>query len=629
MLQNIRKKRLILLLAAILLVCLLPVNALAAFVPCADCVTGTELASGSMDHQFTVANGGAPWSLCSCGTLTIGGGTVETPNNTNTLSQSRFPAAILSHIERIVFTEPVTARTSIHDLFHGLTNVTAIENIHLLDTSTVTNMRRVFFNTHSLTGPLDLSMWQTPMVTNMYAMFRDSGINSLNLGGSFGTGGLVQNYGSMFWGANSLTTIGDISNWNTGSAARMSRMFQGASSLTGPLDLGSWDTSGVTLMYNMFHNASSLTNLPVSSWNVERVTRMDVMFSGASGLTNLDLSGWKTYNLSRMDNLFTNASGLVSLNLSNFYTANVVNRNNALAGLSALRVLTLGPDWHWTAFNGTGLLNPPDTDAYKGVWQRVDGGTVTAPRGPTATASALLDNSLFPDDIAGIWVWAPRVSLPLARQTYLIGTPNGLIHPRAPMTRGEAATLFFRLITDEMRGDYWTQENPFPDVALDDWFNNPVSTIVSAGILSGLPDGSFAPNQAITWAELEAAITRFLDVNGWTPESDDFRDAFSPDHPITRAEAAAIVNRIFGRLQEYPEDLLPDMRTWPDNTDAGIWYYLYIQSATNAYTFQWKSGGNFEQWISLIEPRSWAALERPDSRPEDIFFLKHSRESAI
>ena len=228
-----------------------------------------------------------------------------------------------------------------------------------------------------------------------------------------------------------------------------------------------------------------------------------------------------------------------------------------------------------------------------------------------------------------------------ARQAYLIGTPDGLIRPNDNITRAEVATIFFRLITDGARAGYWTQSNPYADVRLPDWFNNAVSTMTNAGIFVGRPDGTFAPNQTITRAEMAAVIVRFMRetddmglrdnkfsdidyhwaadyiniaaLNGWAQGPHGMGGAFYPERPITRAEAAAMVNRIMGRLQENFYDLLPYMRTWSDNAYQNAWYFFYIQSATNSYTFEWR--GIFENWSAIIEPPEWWRLERPYSVP--------------
>jgi len=233
----------------------------------------------------------------------------------------------------------------------------------------------------------------------------------------------------------------------------------------------------------------------------------------------------------------------------------------------------------------------------------------------------------------------------MERQAYLIGKGDGLIHPQGNITRAEVATIFFRLITDEYRAEVWSQTNLFPDVVLQNWFNNAVSTTTNANIFLGFPDGTFAPNKTITRAELATAIGRFMEVSvntrstesGFSDVSDHWArtyiDAatnhgwvhgypdgtFRPDQPITRAETSAIINRIFGRLAESPDDLLrEDMITWPDNAIENAWYYLYLQCASNSYQYEMKADGVFSTWLTVIQPRDWRVLEQPDSRPEDI-----------
>jgi len=236
---------------------------------------------------------------------------------------------------------------------------------------------------------------------------------------------------------------------------------------------------------------------------------------------------------------------------------------------------------------------------------------------------------------------------PPSRQAYLIGTETGYIRPNASITRAEVATIFFRLIDDTDRATNWIQTNPYSDVEINHWFNNAVSTMTQMGIFQGRPDGTFAPTEAITRAELATAVARFMDVMGLTSAEEDlFSDIYAhwanlyinvvgahnwargpyghggpfyPDRPITRAETAAFINRIFERLPETPADLLPDMITWPDNANVNEWYYLYLQSASNSYMYERKPDGIHERWIASIPVRNWAALERPDSTPESLW----------
>ena len=217
---------------------------------------------------------------------------------------------------------------------------------------------------------------------------------------------------------------------------------------------------------------------------------------------------------------------------------------------------------------------------------------------------------------------------------YMVGYPDGLIHPEKQITRAEATTIFFRMLTDESREDFWSKINPFNDVRPDVWFNNAVSTLTNAGVLNGYPDGNFLPNSNITRAEFAAMAVRFFEGDDEEIKGDAFPDikkhwanaeinlayakgiiqgypdgTFKPDQPITRAEAVTIVNRV---LERYPhkEHLLEDMIVWPDNMDEDMWYYATVQEATNSHEYYKVKDGEHEVWTELLPVRDWVALEQ-------------------
>lgn len=220
---------------------------------------------------------------------------------------------------------------------------------------------------------------------------------------------------------------------------------------------------------------------------------------------------------------------------------------------------------------------------------------------------------------------------------YIIGYPDGLVHPEYHITRAESTTIFFRMLLEESRQHYWSQVNPYPDVAPYQWFNNGISTMTNAGIIEGYPDGSFHPDGNITRAEFAAMAVRFFtgeDVGALDNVFLDVQDhwanyeinlayahdliqgypdgTFKPDQEITRAEAIAIVNRV---LERYPhkDHLLEDMTRWPDNMDESIWYYADVQEATNSHVFDMHRDEKtlpHEHWTALLPVRDWAALEK-------------------
>ena len=162
--------------------------------------------------------------------------------------------------------------------------------------------------------------------------------------------------------------------------------------------------------------------------------------------------------------------------------------------------------------------------------------------------------------------------------SYIIGYKDGTLRPYGTITRGEVATIFFRLLTDETRDAYWSQTNSYSDCGPDLWCNNAISTLSSMGIIDGYEDGTFRP-----YAK------------------------------ITRAQACVIVNRALGRKPD--EDHLlkeRDMITWTDNSPDD-WFYADMQEATNSHDYIWLTKGSdktyMEEWVKKLPQRDWAALE--------------------
>ena len=215
---------------------------------------------------------------------------------------------------------------------------------------------------------------------------------------------------------------------------------------------------------------------------------------------------------------------------------------------------------------------------------------------------------------------------------YIVGYGNGEVRPQNNITRAEVATIFFRLLTDDVRDENLTKTNRYSDVAATSWYNTAVSTLSSMGIITGYPDGTFRPNAAITRAEFAAIAARFdndgdktaakfSDIathwakdeisiaynNGWITGYPD--GTFGPQRDITRAETMTLVNRVLNRQPETEDDLLPNMTVWTDNANPKAWYYLAVQEATNSHYYEFKTNSQYEKWTELRETRDWSQLE--------------------
>ena len=65
---------------------------------------------------------------------------------------------------------------------------------------------------------------------------------------------------------------------------------------------------------------------------------------------------------------------------------------------------------------------------------------------------------------------------------YIVGYEDGTIRPNGHITRAEAATVFFRLLTDEARDANLTDRSPYPDVSAGDWYNKAIATLSRMGL---------------------------------------------------------------------------------------------------------------------------------------------------
>ena len=216
---------------------------------------------------------------------------------------------------------------------------------------------------------------------------------------------------------------------------------------------------------------------------------------------------------------------------------------------------------------------------------------------------------------------------------YIVGYGNGEVRPQNNITRAEVATIFFRLLTDDVRDENLTKTNRYSDVAATSWYNTAVSTLSSMGIITGYPDGTFRPNAAITRAEFAAIAARFdndgdktaakfSDIathwakdeisiaynNGWITGYPN--GTFGPQRDITRAETMTLVNRVLNRQPETEDDLLPNMTVWTDNANPKAWYYLAVQEATNSHYYKFKTNSKYEKWTELRETCDWTQLEK-------------------
>ncbi len=215
-----------------------------------------------------------------------------------------------------------------------------------------------------------------------------------------------------------------------------------------------------------------------------------------------------------------------------------------------------------------------------------------------------------PDD-TGVSGWLDTTS----HVQYLSGYPGGLFIPNGNMTRAEAAQMFYNLLLDK---DVPITVS-FTDVDDGAWYADAVHTLASLGVLNGVGGGSFAPGRSITRAEFTAIAMRFAELStggsnifsdvpaqawyydyvvgsvkyGWIAGYPD--GTFRPNATITRAEAAAIVNRMLGRSADetYIMENADRLTHFADLPDTH-WAYFDIMEAANSHDYSIVNGT--ERW---------------------------------
>jgi hypothetical protein len=179
-------------------------------------------------------------------------------------------------------------------------------------------------------------------------------------------------------------------------------------------------------------------------------------------------------------------------------------------------------------------------------------------------------------------------------------TENGqrYFNPNGDLTRYEAATIVFNLVSDPGKTSFKGTAS-MTDLQAEQWYSQAVSYLVTKGVISGYPDGSFRGVNKITRAEFIALLSPFIkgdntiypftDLSGhWAsaliakafgagiisgyPDS-----TFRPNQLITRAEAVIIANRILG----YNKDKANITGTDFTDVKENDWFYKDVCIAAN------------------------------------------------
>ena len=200
---------------------------------------------------------------------------------------------------------------------------------------------------------------------------------------------------------------------------------------------------------------------------------------------------------------------------------------------------------------------------------------------------------------------------------FMVGDDKGMFRPNDSITRAEVAQMFYRLLRDRNVAITKT----FGDVKENAWYATAVGVLASSGIINGTSETTFEPERAITRAEFTAICTRFAKASSGSvsftdvPETHwayssistavsygwilgDGTGKFNPDAKITRTEAAAIVNRVLGRLGDSAAIKAGVGKRFPDVSES-FWGLIDVVEATTNHGYRFDADRQNEIWTQL------------------------------
>lgn len=200
--------------------------------------------------------------------------------------------------------------------------------------------------------------------------------------------------------------------------------------------------------------------------------------------------------------------------------------------------------------------------------------------------------------------WGSSVAPQLTSEhvAYMKGYGKGVFAPDNKMTRAEFAVMLYRLLDTATVKAYYTTANAFSDVKADAWYNEAIATLANAGVIGA--GATFRPTDYITRAEMISMLANFYTPSYGCNYSCNYKDVpstywayndialaqymgwvkgygantFLPEATITRAEVAAIMNRVLDR----DDCKTADTKHYTDNPTSA-WFYQDVVEATVAH----------------------------------------------
>ncbi|MBR1931141.1 MAG: S-layer homology domain-containing protein [Lachnospiraceae bacterium] len=124
----------------------------------------------------------------------------------------------------------------------------------------------------------------------------------------------------------------------------------------------------------------------------------------------------------------------------------------------------------------------------------------------------------------------------VADNGYMNGTYTNMFSPASTMTRAMYVTVLYNMAG---RPDV-TNTIPFPDVASNAWYYDPVRWAYGVGLVSGSGNGNFSPNSAISKQDASLILYKYAVGNGLAVDKQDSLDEYSDKNSVSSYALTAV-----------------------------------------------------------------------------------------
>lgn len=214
-----------------------------------------------------------------------------------------------------------------------------------INTANIISMEYLFANCSSL-STLDLSSWDVSNVKSTTAMFNGcKSLNYINLD-NWNTNKLTQTI-SMFGECLSLTSLDFLSNFDTSNITNIAAMFTN-SGITNTNGILNFNTSKINDMGNLFSGCKNLNSIDgIKNWDVSKLTDMAYIFNNCLSLNEIDLSSWNTKEIVFFENAFSSCGASI-IKVPNLNVSKCTNFSKVFENCTNLSVLDTS-NWNMDA----------------------------------------------------------------------------------------------------------------------------------------------------------------------------------------------------------------------------------------------------------------------------------------